>query len=166
MQERQTARLMGMKPTGNGRRQRFAHIPMPRMTNTYMLAGKREPKEVLTSVKKRLYADNFGGGQVDVTPGKLVFSCDPRLGTCKLFGYSECHRTTIAHAVGEDEEPPKPGLVCKQSERLGLDVAGCARLAGPRRYGLEIEVGEHPRGNNPVCRDRSVPEQHAPPGIR
>jgi TldD protein len=74
MQDRQNARLMGMKPTGNGRRQSFAHIPMPRMTNTYMLAGNRDPKEILASVKKGLYAVNFGGGQVDITSGKFVFS--------------------------------------------------------------------------------------------
>ena len=74
MQDRQNARLMGMKPTGNGRRQSFAHIPMPRMTNTYMLAGNRDPQEILASVKKGLYAVNFGGGQVDITSGKFVFS--------------------------------------------------------------------------------------------
>jgi TldD protein len=74
MQDRQNARLMGMKPTGNGRRQSHAHIPMPRMTNTYMLAGRHDPKEILASVKKGLYAVNFGGGQVDITSGKFVFS--------------------------------------------------------------------------------------------
>ncbi len=75
MQDRQNARLMGMAPTGNGRRQSYAHIPMPRMTNTIMLAGEREPEEILTSVKDGLYAVNFGGGQVDITSGKFVFSC-------------------------------------------------------------------------------------------
>jgi TldD protein len=75
MQDRQNARLMGMAPTGNGRRQSYAHIPMPRMTNTIMLAGEREPEEILTSVKSGLYAVNFGGGQVDITSGKFVFSC-------------------------------------------------------------------------------------------
>ncbi len=75
MQDRQNARLMGMKPTGNGRRQSFAHIPMPRMTNTYMLAGKSDRQEILASVKQGLYAVNFGGGQVDITSGKFVFSC-------------------------------------------------------------------------------------------
>jgi TldD protein len=65
---------MGMKPTGNGRRQSFAHHPMPRMTNTYMLAGPHAPEEILASVKKGLYAVNFGGGQVDITSGKFVFS--------------------------------------------------------------------------------------------
>lgn len=75
MQDRQNARLMGMAPTGNGRRQSYAHIPMPRMTNTVMLAGERDPAEILASVKDGLYAANFGGGQVDITSGKFVFSC-------------------------------------------------------------------------------------------
>ena len=74
LQDRQNARLMGMKPTGNGRRQSFAHNPMPRMTNTIMLNGKHAPEDVLASVKKGLYAVNFGGGQVDITSGKFVFS--------------------------------------------------------------------------------------------
>ena len=63
-----------MKPTGNGRRQSFGHAPMPRMTNTYMLAGDKDPKEIIASVKRGLYAVNFGGGQVDITSGKFVFS--------------------------------------------------------------------------------------------
>ena len=75
MQDRQNARLMGMRPTGNGRRQSYAHIPMPRMTNTYMLAGDKDPAEILASVKKGIYAVSFGGGQVDITSGKFVFSC-------------------------------------------------------------------------------------------
>jgi TldD protein len=75
MQDRMNARLMGVKPTGNGRRQSFAHAPMPRMTNTYMLAGSHAPEEMLKSVKRGLYAVNFGGGQVDITSGKFVFSC-------------------------------------------------------------------------------------------
>jgi TldD protein len=74
MQDRLNARLMGMRPTGNGRRQDFAHAPMPRMTNTYMLAGDKEPQEIIASVKRGLYAVNFGGGQVDITSGKFVFS--------------------------------------------------------------------------------------------
>jgi TldD protein len=75
MQDRQNARLMGMKPTGNGRRESYAHVPMPRMTNTYMLAGKHDPKEILASVKNGIYAVSFGGGQVDITSGKYVFQC-------------------------------------------------------------------------------------------
>src|SRR3974390_3219226 len=75
MQDRQNARLMGMKPTGNGRRESFAHVPMPRMTNTYMLAGPRDPAEIIASVKDGVYATYFGGGQVDITSGKYVFQC-------------------------------------------------------------------------------------------
>ena len=75
MQDRQNARLMGMKPTGNGRRESHAHVPMPRMTNTYMLAGGHAPGDILASVKSGLYAVNFGGGQVDITSGKYVFQC-------------------------------------------------------------------------------------------
>lgn len=74
MQDKLNARLMGMAPTGNGRRESFAHLPMPRMTNTYMLAGKHDPAEIIGSVKRGLYAVNFGGGQVDITNGKFVFS--------------------------------------------------------------------------------------------
>jgi TldD protein len=74
MQDRMNARLLGMPATGNGRRESFAHAPMPRMTNTYMLAGARDPGEIIASVKRGLYAVNFGGGQVDITSGKFVFS--------------------------------------------------------------------------------------------
>jgi TldD protein len=74
MQDSLNARLMGVAPTGNGRRESFAHLPMPRMTNTYMLAGNYDPAEIIASVEKGLYAPNFGGGQVDITSGKFVFS--------------------------------------------------------------------------------------------
>ncbi len=74
LQDRLNARLMGMTPTGNGRRESYAHIPMPRMTNTFMLAGEDDPREILRSVKRGLYAVSFGGGQVDITSGKFVFS--------------------------------------------------------------------------------------------
>jgi len=74
MQDKLNARLTGVTPTGNGRRESFAHIPMPRMTNTYMLAGPHEPEEIIASVDRGLYAPNFGGGQVDITSGKFVFS--------------------------------------------------------------------------------------------
>jgi TldD protein len=75
MQDRQNARLMGVAPTGNGRRQSYGSPVMPRMTNTYMLGGDKHPDEILQSVKKGIYATNFGGGQVDITNGKFVFSC-------------------------------------------------------------------------------------------
>ncbi len=74
MQDRMNARLLGAAPTGNGRRESFGHLPMPRMTNTYMLAGGHDPQEIIGSVKRGLYAVNFGGGQVDITSGKFVFS--------------------------------------------------------------------------------------------
>jgi len=74
LQDRLNARLMGMKPTGNGRRESYAHIPMPRMTNTFMLAGNDDPEEILRSVQSGIYAVSFAGGQVDITSGKFVFS--------------------------------------------------------------------------------------------
>lgn len=76
MQDRMNARLMGVTPTGNGRRESYAHIPMPRMTNTYMLAGESDPQEIIETVKDGIYAVNFGGGQVDITSGKFVFSAN------------------------------------------------------------------------------------------
>ncbi len=76
IQDSLNARLMGVAPTGNGRRESYAHLPMPRMTNTYMLGGDRDPQEIIASIKKGLYATNFGGGQVDITSGKFVFSAN------------------------------------------------------------------------------------------
>ena len=75
LQDRLNARLMGMQPTGNGRRESFAHAPMPRMTNTFMLGGNDDPDDLVTRVKDGIYAKSFGGGQVDITNGKFVFSC-------------------------------------------------------------------------------------------
>jgi len=75
MQDRMNARLMGVNSTGNGRRQSYAHAPIPRMTNTFMPAGQHDPEEILKSTKRGLYATNFGGGQVDITSGKFVFTC-------------------------------------------------------------------------------------------
>jgi TldD protein len=74
LQDSLNARLMNAEPTGNGRRESYAHVPMPRMTNTFMLAGKDDPQEIVASLKRGLYATNFGGGQVDITNGKFVFS--------------------------------------------------------------------------------------------
>jgi len=75
LQDRMNARLMGVAPTGNGRRESYAHTPMPRMTNTFMTAGEREPEEIVRALKRGVYAVNFGGGQVDITSGKFVFQC-------------------------------------------------------------------------------------------
>ncbi len=74
MQDKMNARLMNMSPTGNGRRESYSHLPMPRMTNTYLAAGNHDPQEIIGSVEKGIYAVNFGGGQVDITSGKFVFS--------------------------------------------------------------------------------------------
>jgi TldD protein len=74
MQDKLNARLMGVAATGNGRRESYGHLPMPRMTNTYMLGGDMDPQEIIASIDKGLYAVNFGGGQVDITSGKFVFS--------------------------------------------------------------------------------------------
>lgn len=74
MQDKHNARLMGLSPTGNGRRESYAHLPMPRMTNTLMLGGQSDPQEIIRSVKKGIYAPNFAGGQVDITSGNFVFS--------------------------------------------------------------------------------------------
>jgi len=74
IQDTLNARLMNMTPTGNGRRESYAHVPMPRMTNTYMLNGDKQPAEIIAGVKNGLYAANFGGGQVDIVSGKFVFS--------------------------------------------------------------------------------------------
>ena len=74
IQDRLNARLMGVRATGNGRRESYAHMPMPRMTNTYMLGGSQTPQEIVSSMRRGLYATNFGGGQVDITNGKFVFS--------------------------------------------------------------------------------------------
>ena len=74
IQDAMNARLSGVALTGNGRRESYAHVPMPRMTNTYMLAGDKDPAEIVASMKRGLYATNFGGGQVDITSGKFVFS--------------------------------------------------------------------------------------------
>lgn len=74
MQDKLNARLMGVAPTGNGRRESYSSLPMPRMTNTYMLAGESDPQEIIASVKKGIYCASLGGGQVDITSGKFVFS--------------------------------------------------------------------------------------------
>jgi len=114
MQDRMNARLMGMAPTGNGRRESHAHCPLPRMTNTIMLAGEADPAEILGSVKKGLYAANFGGGQVDITSGKFVFSASEayliengRLGApvkgATLIGHGPDVLTRVS-AIGNDLE--------------------------------------------------------------
>ena len=112
IQDRMNARLMGVEPTGNGRRESFAHAPMPRMTNTFMLGGGDDPREILARAKNGIYAKSFGGGQVDITSGKFVFSCteaykieNGRLGApikgATLIGDGPTVLTRVA-AIGDD----------------------------------------------------------------
>jgi TldD protein len=135
MQDRQNARLMNMKPTGNGRRESYAHVPMPRMTNTYMLAGSHDPKEIIASVKNGIYAVSFGGGQVDITSGKYVFQCTeayklengkigaPIKGAMLIgTGPSDLHRVSM---VGNDLE-------------LDLGIGTC----GKNGQGVPVGVGQ------------------------
>ena len=120
--DRLNARLMGVAPTGNGRRENFAHAPMPRMTNTFMLAGKDDPGEILARAKNGIYAKSFGGGQVDITSGKFVFSCteaykieDGRLGApikgATLIGDGPTVLTKVA-GIGDDLELDEGVGVC------------------------------------------------------
>jgi TldD protein len=122
IQDRLNARLMGVDPTGNGRRESFAHAPMPRMTNTFMLGGKDDPGEILARAKNGIYAKSFGGGQVDITSGKFVFSCteayrieNGRLGApikgATLIGDGPTVLTKVA-AIGNDMELDEGIGVC------------------------------------------------------
>ncbi len=133
MQDRQNARLMGMRPTGNGRRQGFDHTPMPRMTNTYMLAGKRDPQEIIASVKNGLYAVSFGGGQVDITSGKFVFTCteaylieDGRIGHpvkgATIIGSGADALTRISMVGNDLELDPGIGTCGKQGQGVPVGV--------------------------------------------
>ncbi len=133
MQDRMNARLMGQRSTGNGRRQSFAHRPMPRMTNTYMLAGDRDPAEILASVDRGLYAVAFGGGQVDITSGKFVFSCTEaykieggRLGApvkgATLIGNGPAVLTKVAMVGNDMELDPGIGTCGKEGQGVPVGV--------------------------------------------
>jgi TldD protein len=133
MQDRQNARLMGMEPTGNGRRESHAHIPMPRMTNTVLMGGSHSPEEIIASVKNGLYAVSFGGGQVDITSGKYVFNCTeayriengkvgaPVKGAMLIGnGPSDLHRVTM---IGNDLElDPGVGTCGKAGQGVPVGV--------------------------------------------
>jgi TldD protein len=142
IQDRQNARLMGVAPTGNGRRQSYAHIPMPRMTNTVMLAGEHPPEEILRSVKRGLYAVNFGGGQVDITSGKFVFSAseaylieDGKLGApvkgATLIGNGPDCLTKVAMIGNDMALDPGIGTCGKQGQGVPVGVGQpTLKLAG------------------------------------
>jgi TldD protein len=133
LQDRQNARLMGVAPTGNGRRQSHAHIPMPRMTNTVMLGGTHAPEEVIASVKRGLYAVNFGGGQVDITSGKFVFSAseaylieDGKIGApvkgATLIGNGPDALTKVAMVADDMALDPGIGTCGKQGQGVPVGV--------------------------------------------
>ena len=133
LQDRQNARLMGVAPTGNGRRQSHAHIPMPRMTNTVMLGGAHEPGEVIASVKRGLYAVNFGGGQVDITSGKFVFSAseaylieDGKIGApvkgATLIGNGPDALTKVTMVANDMALDPGIGTCGKQGQGVPVGV--------------------------------------------
>jgi len=133
MQDRLNARLMGEKPTGNGRRESFAHAPMPRMTNTYMLGGDKDPKEMLADLKDGIYATNFGGGQVDITSGKFVFQCTEAyrvkngqvgeaLKGVTLIGDGPSVLTQIRHVGNDMELDPGIGVCGKAGQGVPVGV--------------------------------------------
>jgi TldD protein len=132
MQDRQNARLMGVEPTGNGRRESFAHIPMPRMTNTYMLTGDADPASMVADLKDGIYAVGFGGGQVDITSGKFVFSC------------TEAYRVRN----GQVQEPVKGATLIgdgatalKQVRAIGNDMALDPGIGNCGKAGQWVPVG-------------------------
>ncbi len=133
MQDRQNARLMGVEATGNGRRESFAHSIMPRMTNTFMLGGERDPGEMLAELKDGIYATNFGGGQVDITSGKFVFQCteayrvqngkvgEPLKGVT-LIGDGPTVLTQIRHVGNDMELDPGIGVCGKAGQGVPVGV--------------------------------------------
>jgi len=132
MQDRQNARLMGVAPTGNGRRQSHAHAPMPRMTNTYMLGGDADPKDMLAELKDGIYAVGFGGGQVDITNGKFVFSC------------TEAYRVKdgkVGHAVKGATLIGDGATALQQIRALGNDMALDPGMGNCGKQGQWVPVG-------------------------
>jgi TldD protein len=132
MQDRQNARLMGVAPTGNGRRESYAHIPMPRMTNTYMLAGDAAPGDIVASLKDGIYAVGFGGGQVDITNGKFVFSC------------TEAYRVrngVVGEAVKGATLIGDGATALKQIRAIGNDLALDPGIGNCGKQGQWVPVG-------------------------
>jgi TldD protein len=132
MQDRMNARLMGVRPTGNGRRQSYAHAPMPRMTNTYMLPGKHAPGEIVAGVKRGLYAVNFGGGSVDITSGKFVFSASEAY---MIEDGKIAHPVKGATLIGSGHE------VLKGIEMVGNDIELDPGIGTCGKEGQHVPVG-------------------------
>ncbi|GIL01259.1 MAG: peptidase C69 [Alphaproteobacteria bacterium] len=135
MQDRQNARLMGMAPTGNGRRQSYAHAPMPRMTNTYMLAGGHDPAEIIASVKDGIYAVSFGGGQVDITSGKFVFNCTEAY---RIRDGKKAEPLKGANLIGNGPEALKRVTMVGNDLELDRGVGMC----GKNGQGVPVGVGQ------------------------
>ncbi len=143
MQDRLNARLMEVKPTGNGRRQSFAHAPMPRMTNTMMLDGKHDPQEILGSVRSGLYAVNFGGGQVDITSGKFVFHCTEAY---KLENGKVGAPVKGAMIIGSGAEALKRISMVGNDSKLEFghrDVWQTGTGSSSRRWPADVAFGSH-----------------------
>ncbi len=135
MQDKLNARLMGMAPTGNARRESFAHLPMPRMTNTYMLAGQDDPEDILRSVKRGIYAVSFGGGQVDITSGKFVFSAS------EAYLIEDGRITTpVKGATLIGNGPEAMGRVSMIGHDMALDTG--IGVCGKEGQGVPVGVGQ------------------------
>nr|WP_300314275.1 metalloprotease TldD [Halomonas sp.] len=135
MQDKLNARLMGMQPTGNARRESFAHMPMPRMTNTYMRAGKDDPQDIIKSVSKGLYAVSFGGGQVDITSGKFVFSAS------EAYLIEDGKITTpVKGATLIGNGPEAMGRVSMIGHDMALDTG--IGVCGKEGQGVPVGVGQ------------------------
>jgi TldD protein len=132
MQDKRNARLMGSASTGNGRRESYAHLTMPRMTNTYMLAGQDDPEDIIRSVRFGLYAPNFGGGQVDITSGQFVFSTSE--------AYLIENGTITAPVKGATLIGNGPDVLRKIS-RVGHDLALDAGVGVCGKEGQSVPVG-------------------------
>jgi len=135
MQDKLNARLMGVEVTGNGRRESFAHVPMPRMTNTYMLAGSHDPAEIIASVDKGIYAPNFGGGQVDITSGKFVFSASEAY----LIENGEV-TTPVKGAMLIGDGPEALGRISMVGDDLKLDTG--VGTCGKEGQSVPVGVGQ------------------------
>ena len=135
MQDRQNARLMGVAPTGNGRRESYAHIPMPRMTNTIMENGDADPAEVVAQVRDGIYATNFGGGQVDIANGKFVFSCTEayRVKDGKIL-----HPVKGATLIGDGPSALRQIRAVGNDSRMDPGIGTC----GKNGQGVPVGVGQ------------------------
>ena len=137
MQDTINSRLMGMKPTGNGRRESYAHLPMPRMTNTCMLSGDKDPEEILKSVKNGLYAVDFGGGQVDITSGKFVFTCTEAY---KIKDGKVGEPVKGATLIGNGPDVLKRVTMVGNDSRMDTGIGTCGKAG----QGVPVGVGQPP----------------------